>query len=84
MRRRVNLQITLFTDSMALVDPKTGQPYAAHIIGPVVSAVGRKAGVVVGQMEKLVDQDGKRVKKTVKLSAGAHDLRRGFCSRWAQ
>jgi integrase len=67
-----------------LVDPKTGQPYAVHTIGPVVSAIGRKAGVVVGQTEKLVDQDGQRVKKAVKLFAGAHDLRRGFCSRWAK
>jgi integrase len=67
-----------------LVDPKTGQPYAVHTIGPVVSAIGRKAGVVVGQTEKLVDQDGQRVKKAVKLFAGAHDLRRAFCSRWAR
>jgi hypothetical protein len=40
--------------------------------------------VVVGQTEKTVKEDGKRVKKTVKLFAGAHDLRRAFCSRWAQ
>ncbi len=40
--------------------------------------------MVVGQTEKLVEEDGKRVKKTVKLFAGAHDLRRAFCSRWAK
>ena len=49
-----------------------------------MSAIGRKAGVVVGQTEKLVKEDGQRVKRTVKLFAGAHDLRRAFCSRWAR
>ncbi len=33
---------------------------------------------------KLAEQDGKRVSKTVKLFAGAHDLRRAFCSHWAR
>jgi integrase len=50
----------------------------------VVSAIGRKAGVVVGQTDKWVNEDGKRVRKPVKMFAGAHDLRRGFCSRWAR
>ena len=49
-----------------------------------MTAIGRKASVVVGQTEKLVDQDGKRIKMAVKLFAGAHDLRRGFCSHWAK
>jgi hypothetical protein len=40
--------------------------------------------VVVGQTEKLVNEDGKMAKKTVKLFAGGHDLRRAFCSRWAR
>jgi integrase len=66
-----------------LVDSKTGKPYAVHTVGPVVSAIGRKAGVVVGTTEKLVEEKGKRVKKPVKLFAGAHDLRRAFCTRWA-
>jgi hypothetical protein len=40
---------------------------------------------VVGQTEKLVtEEDGKRMKKSVKMFAGAHDLRRAFCSRWAK
>jgi integrase len=68
-----------------LVDPKTGKPLRArNTVGPVVSAIGRKAGVVVGQSEKQVTVGGKRVKQTVKLFAGAHDLRRAFCSRWAR
>jgi integrase len=67
-----------------LVDRKTGKPLNVHTAGPVVSAIGRKAGVVVGQTEKWVNDDGKRSRKTVKLFAGAHDLRRGFCSRWAR
>jgi hypothetical protein len=49
----------------------------------VVSAIGRKAGVVVGQTEKMVKEDGRKVKKAVKMFAGAHDLRRAFCTRWA-
>ena len=67
-----------------LVDSSTGKPLAAATVGPVVSAVGRKAGVVVGQSEKVVEENGKRVRKPVKLFAGAHDLRRAFCSRWAR
>ncbi len=68
-----------------LVDLTTGRPLAAHnTVGPVVSAIGRKAGVVVGTTEKLVEEGGKRVRKPVKLFAGAHDLRRAFCSRWAR
>ena len=44
-----------------LVDWTTGKPLAAHnTVGPVVSAIGRKAGVVVGQTEKLVEEGGKR------------------------
>ena len=31
-----------------------------------------------------VEEDGKRVRKPVKLFAGADDLRQGFCSRWAR
>ena len=53
-----------------LVNTATGEPFAAHTIGPVVSAIGRKAGVVVGTTEKLVDEGGKRVRKPVKLFAG--------------
>ena len=67
-----------------LVDSTTGSRCAVQTVGPVVSAIGRKAGVVVGTTEKLVEEGGKRVRKPVKLFAGAHDLRRAFCSRWAR
>jgi hypothetical protein len=68
-----------------LVDLDTGRPLRArNTVGPVVSAIGRKAGVMVGQTEKLVKEEGKRVKKPVKLFAGTHDLRRALCSRWAR
>jgi hypothetical protein len=50
----------------------------------VVSAIGKKAGVVVGQTEKPTVEDGKRAWRPVKMFAGAHDLRRAFCSRWAR
>jgi hypothetical protein len=59
-------------------------PIAYRGAGVVVSKIGREAGVVVGTTEKLVDEAGKRVRKPVKLFAGAHDLRRAFCSRWAR
>ena len=39
---------------------------------------------MVGQTDKLVMEDGKRVRKSVKLLATAHNLRRSFCSRWAR
>ena len=68
-----------------LIDLATGKLLAAYnTVGPVVSAIGRRAGVVVGHTEKLVKQEGRKVKKTIKLFAGAHDLRRAFCSRWAR
>ena len=64
--------------------PRRAGPLPFDTVGPVVSAIGRKAGVVVGTTEKLVEEGGKRVRKPVKLFAGAHDLRRAFCSRWAR
>jgi integrase len=59
-------------------------PVALHGVGVIVSKIGRKAGVIVGQTDKIVEQDGKRVREFFKLFAGAHDLRRAFCSRWAR
>ena len=59
-----------------------GKSMVAPEIGRVLSAIGCKAGVVVGQTDKPVMVDGKRAWKPVKLFAGAHDLRRAFCSRW--
>ena len=63
---------------------KKGKSMVAPEIGRVLSAIGCKAGVVVGQTDKPVMVDGKRAWKPVKLFAGAHDLRRAFCSRWAR
>mgnify|MGYP000901427501 CR=1 FL=1 len=68
-----------------LVDRKTGrQMQARHTVGPVVSAIGRKAGVVVGETEKPSKEKGKVAMRPVKMFAGAHDLRRAFCTRWAR
>lgn len=62
---------------------KDGQPYAPtrDSIGPVVSAIGEKAGVVVGTRTK-VNGDGEP--ETVNKFASAHDLRRAFGFRWSR
>jgi integrase len=54
-----------------------GSPMAASrfMVGPVVSAIGEAAGVVVDERQK----GG----KTVRKFASAHDLRRAFGVRWA-
>ena len=49
---------------------KTGVPLLHHRVGQVVSAIGKRAGVVVSKA------DGKY--------ASAHDLRRSFGTRWAK
>ena len=68
-----------------LVNRDKGKPLDAHnTVGPVVSAIGRKAGVVVEQTEKVVREGDKMLRKPFKMFAGAHDLRRAFCSRWAR
>lgn len=53
-----------------LTDQRTHRPLAPEQIGRVVGKIGRKAGVVTNKAE------GK--------CAGLHDLRRGFCTRWAK
>jgi integrase len=50
-------------------------------IGPIVSAIGAKAGIIVGERTKL-DDEGKPV--TVPKFASAHDLRRAFGFRWSR
>jgi integrase len=54
-----------------------GTPAAAsrRIVGPIVSAIGEAAGVVVDERQK----GG----KTIRKFASAHDLRRAFGQRWA-
>jgi integrase len=52
-----------------LLDQRTRLPLGAWQIGRIAGKIGRKAGVVTNKA------DGKY--------AGLHDLRRGFCTRWA-
>jgi integrase len=54
-----------------------GAPMVAsrRIVGPIVSAIGKKAGVVVDERRKK----GEAVRKF----ASAHDLRRAFGLRWS-
>lgn len=57
---------------------KTGEPAARnrYSIGPRVTAIGKKAGVVKGERIK----EG----ETIKAFAGAHEFRRAFGTRWAK
>jgi integrase len=50
-------------------------PATRRLVGPIVSAIGAKAGVVVDERTK----NG----ATVRKFASAHDLRRAFGQRWA-
>ena len=50
-------------------------------IGPIVSLIGEKAGVIVGQRTKVDDQGNP---ETVNKFASAHDLRRAFGFRWSR
>jgi integrase len=62
---------------------KQGEPLSRSrwAVGDAFEAIATKAGVVVGEREKL-DSDGKPV--IVKEYASAHDLRRAFGTRWAR
>ena len=57
---------------------KDGKPLAAsrHNVGPIISDIGERAGVVVNQRDKKG--------KVVKEFASAHDLRRAFGFRWSR
>ena len=50
-------------------------------IGPIISKIGKKAGVIVGTRTKL-NEDGEP--ETVNKFASAHDLRRSFGFRWSR
>ena len=54
----------------------TPLPATRRFVGPIVSAIGKAAGVVV-------DERTRRAAKTVRKFASAHDLRRAFGQRWA-
>ena len=66
-----------------IIDAKTGGSMKARSIGVVISTIGKRAGVVVGTTEKVTWEKGLLVRTPSKAFAGAHDLRRAFCSRWA-
>jgi integrase len=53
----------------------TRMPATRRTVGPVVSAIGEKAGIVVDEQQ--------RGGKTMRKFASAHDLRRAFGQRWA-
>jgi integrase len=62
---------------------KSALPYSPtrDSVGPIISAIGEKAGVIVGQRTKL-NADGEP--DTVSKFASAHDLRRSFGFRWSR
>jgi len=65
---------------------QTALPITPKRVCRVVSAIGKKAGVVVATLEKRVKdkETGKLVTVQVKKYASAHDLRRSFGTRWAK
>ena len=67
-----------------IVGLKTGKALGEGQTSKVIRAIGRKAGVVVANTERVVVEDGKRITQPYKACVGAHDLRRSFCSRWAR
>jgi integrase len=67
-----------------ITDPTSRKSLALHTVGPKIALIGLKARVIVGQEEKTVIEDGKRIKDVLPMFATAHDLRRAFCTRWAR
>jgi integrase len=53
-------------------------------VGKTIGAIGERAGIVVGTRERVTKEGGRLVRTPVKVFASAHDLRRSFCTRWAQ
>jgi len=64
--------------------PKRGGPTPCIPSAPWCRPLAERPAWWLVRRKKLVDEGGKRVRKPVKLFAGAHDLRRAFCSRWAR
>ncbi|WP_197528535.1 tyrosine-type recombinase/integrase [Aeoliella mucimassa] len=65
----------------------SGAPHSRsrHSVGPVITSIGKKAGVVVDErMKRTNDDKGRPVEKLVRKFASAHDLRRGFGFRWSR
>jgi integrase len=67
-----------------LPDPETGREIGRFRVMHVVGRIARKARVVVGETEKAVKVDGEVERRTVKMYATSHDLRRAFCTRWSR
>ncbi len=67
-----------------IVDPRTGKNLGDKQVGNIIRDIGKVAGVVVSSGERTVIKKGKRVTEHYKACAGAHDLRRAFCSRWSR
>lgn len=66
---------------------EAGEPYSRsrHAVGPVVTRIGKKGGVVVDErVKQKKDEKGKLVDVVVRKFASAHDLRRGFGFRWSR
>jgi len=59
-----------------LANDGTPLPATRRLVGPTVSAIGEKAGVVVDERQKGGE--------TVRKFASAHDLRRAFGKRWSR
>jgi integrase len=63
---------------------RDGSPMAPHRASEIVSAIGKRAGVVVGTTETVTRENGRLVRTPEKMYAGAHDCRRAFCTKWAK
>jgi integrase len=70
-------------ERVAWVFPIDG-PRDKDTVSRIIGKIARKARVVVGTTEKAKKVDGKLTTRTVKMYAGAHDLRRAFCTRWSR
>jgi integrase len=54
-------------------------------VGFIVRQIGRRAGVVLGEVEKVTrDATGKVTRATVKATPSIHDCRRSFATRWSR
>jgi integrase len=55
-----------------------------HAVGQVIVSIAETARIVIGTRERVKQVDGRLERETVKMIAGAHDLRRAFCTRWSR
>ena len=70
--------------------PHTSEPAPRNIVIRTVTRIGQKAHVVVSRPGKsrrvteVVDGEKREVEQEIVKYASAHDLRRGFGTRWAR